>query len=75
MNCHNCSLPDTGNGKGHNVTITIKPENGYQRQRKATVWTCCKECAVQAVGVAKYGLATHRWPISLAQLRSTVRLG
>lgn len=74
MNCHNCGLPDPGTKKGHSITITIKPENGFQRQRKVTVWTCCDECRVQALGQAKYGPATHRWPITLAQFRSRVRL-
>jgi hypothetical protein len=47
-----------------------KPENNFSRERKITVWVCSDECAIQAMGIAKWGSATHKWPISLAQYRA-----
>lgn len=73
MTCHNCGAPQTDPTKGRTITITKKAENSFQRNSKITVWTCCKECAVQAIGISKYGPATHRWPITLAQLRAMTK--
>lgn len=73
--CHNCGLPDGAkSAPGRIITITVKPENSFQRQRKIAVWTCCDECAHQAMAEAKYGPATFRWPVTLAQFRGQNRL-
>jgi hypothetical protein len=73
MTCYNCGLPEGTNGdKGRSIQITLKPENGYQRSRKLSVWCCSDECSVQALGLAKWG-PSHKWPVSLAKFRSTVK--
>ena len=73
--CWSCGLPPgTDGNKGRSVQIVIPAENGFQRNRKSTVWVCSNECAVQALAISKYGPASHRWPISLAQFRSTLDL-
>jgi hypothetical protein len=75
MTCHNCGLPQgTLSSAGRSIQITAKLEYGQKRARKQTVWCCTDECAVQALGQAKYGLATSKWPVTLSQFRSTVRL-
>src|SRR5215831_5874371 len=69
--CHNCSLPcDCLSSPGRKITIQTKPENGFQRERKRTVWVCTDECAYQALAISKYGPAASRWPIRLAQFRA-----
>ena len=68
MTCETCGIPH--NGKGRNLVITRKPENGFQRAKKITVWCCSNECSHQTLAIAKYGAASHRWPITLAQFRS-----
>jgi hypothetical protein len=70
--CHNCGLPsDCCPSKGYKIQITRKADNEYCRESKRTVWCHSKECALQALAVAKYGPTTHRWPITLAQFRAT----
>jgi hypothetical protein len=72
MNCENCGLPPGAtHDPGRTFEITKRALNAFHRDRKATVWACSDECAIQALGVAKYGSATHRWPITLAQFRAT----
>jgi hypothetical protein len=68
MACHGCGLPE--NGKGRDLTITVKPENGFQRTRKTQVWVCSNECAWQTLAIARYGNAPSRWPVTLAQFRA-----
>ena len=73
MSCHSCGMPPgTTSNPGRHVEVTLEPEYGSKRQRKVKVWCCCDECAVQALGTAKWG-PSHKWPISLAKFRSTVR--
>ena len=73
--CHNCGLPPgTLTNPGLTIQVASKLEYGQKRARKASVWVCCRECAVQALGQAKYGLATSKWPVTLAQFRSTLIL-
>jgi hypothetical protein len=70
--CHNCGLPsDCCSTEGYRLQITRKAENEYRRDSRRTVWCHNKECAIQALAVARYGPSTHRWPITLAQFRST----
>jgi hypothetical protein len=70
--CHNCGLPEKAlSNPGHTLRVTSKAENNFHRDRKVGVWVCCDECAVQALGVSKYGPATHKWPVTLSQFRST----
>lgn len=83
--CHNCGMPadvcrtapDSSNpdtmqpAKGRRIQISRKAENGYQRCSTRTVWCCSDECAIQALAIAKFGIATHNWPITLAQFRGT----
>ena len=57
--------------EGVEVTLQIRAENSFQRNHKRTVWCHSEECAVQALGQARYGSVTHKWPITLAQFRST----
>jgi hypothetical protein len=72
--CENCGLPDgCRSTAGCHVQITRKAENRFKRDTKATVWVCSRECGVQIVGVSTYGKQTSRWPMSLDQLRATVR--
>lgn len=68
--CHNCGLPSDCASNGRQVTLRLKPENGSQRERKHTVWCHSDECAIQALAIAQYGPATHKWPITLAQFRA-----
>lgn len=68
--CSTCGIPDDGSGRGRKIIITVKPENGFQRTRKTEVWVCCNECGVQALGISKYGAASHKWPIPLAKFRT-----
>lgn len=70
--CENCGLP-SGSVKGDGVSLVIEatPENRFQRTRRRTVWCHSEECAIQCLAIAKYGLATHKWPITLAQFRAT----
>ena len=70
--CHNCGLPsDCFMSEGYKIQITRKAENAYGRDSKRTVWCHSKECALQALAIAKYGASTHRWPVTLAQFRAT----
>lgn len=70
--CDNCGLPSWAvSGEGVSITVEQKPENRYQRARKRTVWCHSEECPVQCLAVSKYGRASHKWPITLAQFRAT----
>jgi len=70
-NCENCGLPKwTVEGEGYSVVIEEKPENRFKRTRQRSVWCHSKECAVQCLAVAKYGRASHKWPVTLAQFRA-----
>ena len=70
--CENCGLPSWAvSGDGVEVTIQQKPENRYQKTRRRMVWCHSEECAVQCLAVSKYGRATHKWPLSLAEFRAT----
>jgi len=70
--CENCGLPMWAvSGPGVSIIIEDRPENRFQRTRKRTVWCHDDECAVQCLAISKYGRATHKWPITLAQFRAT----
>jgi hypothetical protein len=74
-NCENCGLPEWAvEGKGCSVVIEEKPENSYKRTRRRTVWCHSEECAVQALAISKYGRASHKWPVTLAQFRGIEEL-
>jgi len=77
MDCENCGLPAWAvSGPGVKLTIEAKPENRFQqnqRARKRTVWCHNEECAIQTLAVSKYGPASHKWPITLAQFRAMNR--
>jgi hypothetical protein len=69
--CVNCALPSNClSTPGRKIAIQSRPENGFQKERKRTVWVCTDECAHQALAIAKYGPSTHKWPIRLAQFRA-----
>jgi hypothetical protein len=73
--CHNCGLPEsTLDSEGREITITTKPENGFQKEHKTAAWCCSDECAYQALAVAKYGPVCHKWPVTLAEFRSLTSL-
>jgi hypothetical protein len=74
MSCENCGLPEGALfDQGQKITITRRAENNYKRDAKALVWVCSGECGVQALGVSKYGHATCKWPVTLAQARASVK--
>ncbi len=74
MNCENCGLPPGALfDQGHRITITRRAENNFKRDSKATVWVCSRECGVQALGVSKYGRASCKWSVTLAQVRAWVK--
>jgi hypothetical protein len=69
--CENCGLPSWAvSGPGVTITMQDQPENRFQRTRKRTAWCHNEECAVQALAVSKYGRASHKWPMTLAQFRA-----
>ena len=69
--CENCGLPEWAvSGKGVAVKITVKPENRFKRASTKTVWCHDQECAIQTLAISKYGRASHKWPITLAQFRA-----
>jgi hypothetical protein len=69
--CDNCGLPSWAiSGTGVSITIEDRPENSFQRTRKRTAWCHSAECAVQALAVSRFGRASHKWPITLAQFRA-----
>ena len=70
--CENCGLPSWAvSGDGVEVTIQQRPENRYQKTRRRVVWCHSEECAVQCLAISKYGPASHRWHVTLAEFRST----
>jgi len=73
--CHNCGLPsDVCVTRGVKVVLRLKTENAFKREHKKTVWCHDTECAIQALAIAKYGSASHKWPITLAQFRAMTPL-
>src|ERR1700735_3655770 len=72
-NCHNCGLPQGSLLSTAGRTVQVKGTQNYgaQRTRTLTAWCCCEECATQARAISKYGPATFRWPITLAQFRGS----
>lgn len=72
--CENCGLPEWAvTGDGYEIVVEEKPENRFQRSRKRTVWCHSEECAIQMMGLSKYGRETRNWPVTLAQLRPLAR--
>lgn len=70
--CHNCGLPsDCSSSAGRKITIEIQPQSRFHRVSRRTVWCHSDLCAYQALAIARYGPASHKWPISLAQFRAT----
>lgn len=70
--CENCGLPSWAvSGPGMSISIEDRPENRFQRTRRRTVWCHSEECAVQCLAISKYGRASHKWPITLAEFRAT----
>lgn len=72
-NCHNCGLPAACiSGSGRKVVLHVRPRPGekFKREHRCTVWCCGDKCAIQALAIARYGPATHKWPITLAQFRA-----
>jgi hypothetical protein len=69
--CENCGLPSwCVKGEGVTIQIEAKPENKFQRTRKRSVWCHSDECAIQCLGLSKYGNDTSRWPITFGQFRA-----
>ena len=71
LTCENCGLPsDVIASKGFVFTLETRPDNKYQhRSTKHKVWCCSKECTIQALAQNKYGVATSKWPVTLAEFR------
>jgi hypothetical protein len=71
MNCENCGLPsDATTSAGFAFALETRPETKYQhRSTQHRVWSCTKECVIQALAQNKYGTATHKWPVTLAEFR------
>jgi hypothetical protein len=55
----------------YTLTIQHRAENQFRRNSRRTVWCHSKECAIQTLAIAKYGLPPSRWPITLSQFRAT----
>jgi hypothetical protein len=74
--CENCGLPEWAvSGTGVPVKITVKPVSRFKRRASTkTVWCHDEECALQALAISKYGRASHKWPITLAQFRAMYKL-
>jgi hypothetical protein len=71
--CYNCGLPaDRVSGAGVKVVLHVRPQSGekFKREHRQTAWCHDEECAIQALAVARYGPASHKWPITLAQFRA-----
>ncbi len=69
--CQNCAAPEGSlSHPGVRIALNLRPQGKYERERKQTVWCCNDECAVEALAIARYGPATHKWPITLAQFRA-----
>ena len=74
MTCQNCGCPQGALIQdGRSVHIQLAAGYGEKRPRKSTVWVCSDECAIQAMGISKYGPATFRWPVTLAQARPIMK--
>lgn len=75
MSCENCGLPEGVLDKkdGHRITITRKAANNFKHDSKVSVWVCSFECGVQLLGLSKYGKASNKWPVTLAQYRTVVQ--
>ena len=70
--CHNCGLPsDCCASEGQTVKLEVKLVNNFHRTSHRTVWCHSEECVIQALAIARYGLPTHKWPVTLAQFRAT----
>ena len=69
--CENCGLPsDSVASDGYVFALETRPDNKFQhRSTKHRVWCCSKECVIQALAQNKYGPATHKWPVTLAEFR------
>jgi hypothetical protein len=71
MTCFNCSCPEgAATDPGRQIVVTGDRRYGDKRPRKCTVWCCSDECAIQALGISKYGRKTSAWPITLDQFRA-----
>lgn len=74
MKCDNCDLPEGALlGKGYKITVVRQAENNFKRAATVNAWACCEACAVQAIGISQYGKASHKWPVTLAQIRGTAK--
>ena len=69
--CHNCGIPsDISEAVGRSVTLHLQPSNRFCRATRKTVWCCSDECCFQALAIAAYGPASHKWPIKLSEFRT-----
>jgi hypothetical protein len=69
--CHNCGIPsDIFEASGRFVVLHLQPSNRFCRATKKTVWCCSGECCYQALAIAAYGPASHKWPITLAEFKA-----
>src|SRR5207253_637553 len=69
--CHNCGLFSDCVSSGVRIALTIRAGAYRPRDSKRTIWCCSDECAIQALGIARFGPAASKWPITLSQFRST----
>ena len=69
--CENCGLPSWAvSGPGRAIKIQEEAKSRFHKARTRTVWCHNDECAIQSLAISKYGLATHKWPVTLAQFRA-----
>jgi len=71
LTCENCGLPsDATTCTGYAFALETMPDSKFQhRSTKHRVWCCGEECVVQALAQNKYGVASHKWPVTLAEFR------
>jgi hypothetical protein len=69
--CENCGLPsDSVASDGYVFSLETRPDNKFQhRSTKHRVWGCSGECVIQSLARNKYGEASHKWPVTLAEFR------
>ena len=69
--CDNCGLPSGSIvSAGHSFSLETRPTSAYQhRSTKHRVWSCSRECGIQSLARNKYGEASYKWPVTLAEFR------
>lgn len=71
LTCENCALPSESIASvGFDFSLETRPDNKFQhRSTKHKIWCCSGECVIQSLARNKYGEASHKWPVTLAEFR------